>query len=441
VNATDKAFDARQGAAARGGGVLPPVVVMNPYYSGLGIARSLAGRGIAVHALTWERGVPGTRSRYFRRVLNAPNGRDEPEALCQFLVALAPTFATKPVLFPTRDFDVLFLDRFRVPLAEGYLLPQPADSPIMRMMDKLELARVAATLDIAVPKTASCASVADIEREAAAMHFPLIAKPRFALQWRYGDSWQRVGQQKAFIVESIDALHALYARLAGVTPEILVQEYVPGADHDIVVCCAVAGRDGTAKGYFTGRKLRQSPPLVGTGCVVEALAVDEIVAPTMALLSAFGYSGIAEVEYKHDRASGKYYLIEINPRHWDQHELGTLVGINITWLAYADLIGRSLAPCVPEYRNGRRCRWIAERELAIDIGRNAFESVTEARPGERLAAGWRATRQALGETRAALYGTNIYGHASVRDPLPGITAGWQLVRDVSATCVGRLRKG
>jgi predicted ATP-grasp superfamily ATP-dependent carboligase len=371
-------------------------------------------------------------------VLDAPNGRDEPEALCEFLVALAPTFASKPVLFPTRDFDVLFLDRFKATLAQDYVLPQPADSPIMRMMDKLELARVASSLAIAVPKTASCASVADLEREAGTMRFPIVAKPRFALQWRYGDSWQRVGQQKAFIAESLDALRALYERLAPVTPEILVQEYVPGEDHDIVVCCAVIGRDGVPKGYFTGRKLRQSPPLVGTGCVVEALAIDAIVAPTMAILAAFGYSGIAEVEYKCDRASGTYYLIEINPRHWDQHELGTLAGINITWLAYADLTGRPLASCTPRYRNG--ARWIAERELAVDIGRNAFESVASARRGERLAAGCRATRQALREGRAAVSGTIIYGHSRLRDPLPGMAAGWQLLRDTSAACVNRLRK-
>ena len=441
MNATDVASDRMARASALAEHPQPPVLVLNPYYSGLGIARSLAGRGVPVHALTWESGVPGSRSRYFERVLDAPNGRDEPEALCEFLVALAPTFATKPVLFPTRDFDVLFLDRFRAPLAQRYVLPQPADSPIMRMMDKLELARVASSLDIAVPKTASCASAVDIEREAATMRFPLIAKPRFALQWRYGDSWQRVGQQKAFIVESVDALRTLYDRLAAVTPEILLQEYVPGEDHDIVVCCCVIGRDGVSKGHFTGRKLRQSPPLVGTGCVVAALAIDAVVAPTIALLGAFGYSGIAEVEYKFDRASGTYYLIEINPRHWDQHELGTLVGINITWLAYADLIGRPLAPCTPEYRNGARYRWIAERELAVDIGRAAFESVAKTRGAERLPAGWRAARQALSETRAALAGRKIYGHASLRDPLPGMTAGWQLLRDVSAACVNRVRKG
>src|SRR5438309_6379157 len=60
----------------------PPVFVMNPYYSGIGIARSLYGRGVQVLALTSERGAPGARSSYFDGVYLVPNGRDEPEQLC-----------------------------------------------------------------------------------------------------------------------------------------------------------------------------------------------------------------------------------------------------------------------------------------------------------------------------------------------------------------------
>ena len=120
---------------------LPTALVMNPYYTGLGIARALRGLRVPIVALCSEAGVPGARSRYFDRVLTAPNGRDEPEALCDFLVKAGAGFPCKPVVFPTRDFDVIFLERFHDALAPWYVLPQPDDSPILRMMDKLELAR------------------------------------------------------------------------------------------------------------------------------------------------------------------------------------------------------------------------------------------------------------------------------------------------------------
>ncbi len=128
--------------------VMPPVVVMNPYYSGVGIARALRGRHVPIVALTSETDIPGARSRCFDRVLNAPNGRDEPEALRDFLLKAADGFPCKPVLFPTRDFDVIFLEQYRDTLAPRYVLPQPDHSPILRMMDKLELAEVATKLGL-----------------------------------------------------------------------------------------------------------------------------------------------------------------------------------------------------------------------------------------------------------------------------------------------------
>jgi len=131
------------GASPILGAPLPPVFVMNPYYSGLGIARSLYGRGVRVYALAWERDAPGLRSRYFHGVHQVPNGRDEPERLLDRLLDIRSRHAERPVLFPTRDFDLLFLHEHRETLAPHYVLPQPEDSPILRMMDKFELATVA----------------------------------------------------------------------------------------------------------------------------------------------------------------------------------------------------------------------------------------------------------------------------------------------------------
>ena len=418
----------------------PTVLVMNPYYTGLGIARALRGIGVPIVALSSEPDVPGARSRYFSEVLMAPNGRDEPEALCDFLVKAGAGFPRKPVVFPTRDFDVIFLERFHDALAPWYVLPQPGHSPILRMMDKLELAEVAMKLGLPTPRTASCNSAEDLESKASAMRFPVIAKPRYAFQWRQQGLWEKVGAQKAFIVDSREELRHLYSRLAAVTEEVLLQEYIPGVDMDIVVCCVYIGRDGRPKGHFTGRKLKQSPPLVGTGCVVEAIDCPAIVPPTFALLDAFGYTGIAEVEFKLDNATGTYYLIEINPRHWDQHELGTLVGINISRLAYEDMLGLESSPAMPTYPAGKRCLWIAERELAFDMGRNVLASIAAAPGAGSLRRGMSAAGQAWRETSALVRGRRIYAMSRLSDPLPGARAGWSLVKDAFQALGRRLRK-
>ena len=425
-----------EGRAARAPVAHPPVFVMNPYYTGLGIARSLRGSGVRVVALTSEDNAPGVRSRCFDAVERVPNGRDDAAGLRDALVRLANGLPEKPVLFPTRDFDVLFLAEHHAALAPLYVLPQPPSSPILRMMDKLELARVAEGLGIACPVTVACASPAELDRAIATLPFPVIVKPRFAHQWRRAGLWERIGGQKAFIVETPDALRTLYARLAGIAAEVLIQEYVPGDDADIAVCCCYVDATGRLLGQFTARKLRQNPPLVGTGSVIEATPIAPLVAPSVDLLRAFGYAGIAEIEFKHDRARDRYSLIEINPRHWDQHELGRLVGINITRLAYADLVGEEASPCTPDYRAGERYKWIAEEELARSVLRNLWHA---ARLTDPSATGGRFARmgQVLRDAADLWRGRRIFATARFDDPLPGILTALRTTAGLAGALLGR----
>src|SRR5581483_12048598 len=107
--------------------ILPPVFVMNLYYTGIGIARNLYGYGVRVYGLSSEKDAPGVKSRFFDGVYEVPNGRDEPEALYRRLLEIREHYTTPPVIFPTRDFDILFLHQYREQLAPFYRLPQPQD--------------------------------------------------------------------------------------------------------------------------------------------------------------------------------------------------------------------------------------------------------------------------------------------------------------------------
>ena len=428
-------------AAAKGAFAVsrPAVLVMNPYYSGIGIARCLSrASDVPVIALTSEPDTPGAKSRYFDEVHVVPNGRDEPERLFQRVVEIAREQSTKPVIFPTRDFDILFLHEYREALEPFVLLPQAAGSPILRMMDKLELAAVSMDAGISTPRTVSCRSLDAIEREALALQFPVVIKPRFAYQWRRKGHWEQVGAQKAIIARTPSELQETYRRVESVTDEVILQEYVPGTDSDIVVCCCYMNRVQDMIGYFTGRKLRQTPPLTGTGAVVEAIDVPPILDFSRRLLRAFGYSGLAEIEYKHDKSTDTYRLIEINPRHWDQHELGTLVDVNLTWLAYADMTGLKPVACTPRYEHGQRYKWIAETELLREAARNLC---LDLRSGdERHRSRIEPIRRAGAELGALLAGRKVFGLSKFTDPMPGLIALFRLAKDALRSLVKRARR-
>jgi predicted ATP-grasp superfamily ATP-dependent carboligase len=308
------------------------------------------------------------------------------------------------------------------------------------MMDKLELANVATKIQIPVPQTSSCASSAELQALLPDMKFPVIIKPRFAYQWRRKGVWDAVGAQKAIIVESAEKLQTEYERLAQFTQEVLLQEYIAGDDRDIVVCGVYIDQAGNVQGHFTGRKLRQNPPLVGTGSIVEACEVDAIVAPSTALLKAFGYAGLAEIEYKLDKNNGKYRLIEINPRHWDQHELGNLVGVNLTWIAYQDLVGMTATKVTPNYGGATTFRWIAETELLQAIVTNLYLQLRSLRNSKtRTRDYFRAVGRTIQDLAGLLRGKKVCGVLSLRDPVPSVLLCSRLLRNAFSFVGRRLR--
>jgi predicted ATP-grasp superfamily ATP-dependent carboligase len=393
---------------------------MNLYYTGIGIARNLDGLGMDVFGLSAEPDAPGMRSRFFRHVYAVPSSRDEPRALYERLMQIRQEHALAPVVFPTRDADVLFLHDHTDPLTGLYCLP-PSREAASLLMDKLRLAALAQECDIAVPKTALCSSEVELERAAAVFAFPLVIKPRMAEEWRRRGAWEEVGARKAILVDTLAQLRDEYRKVAAVSREVLLQEYVAGEDSDIVVCCCCIGRDGRWLGHFTGKKLRQNPPLFGTGCLVEATPVPEIIEPSRSLLEACRYSGLAEVEFKRDRASGRFVLIEINPRHWDQHELGRLVGVNLTRIAYEDWIGLLPEPCLPDVGT-RRPRWIAEREALFLIARNTARKLAgEGARGGSIGSRARILKAALAEVFDIFFRKpRLFSILNSRDPVPSV---------------------
>jgi predicted ATP-grasp superfamily ATP-dependent carboligase len=119
----------------------------------------------------------------------------------------------------------------------------------------------------------------------------------------------------------------------------MVQELIPGGDDTLYTVGSYVARDGRPLGVFSGRKLRQTPPGIGTCRVGEAVWVQDAVDAALRLLEAFDYFGLSQVEFKRDPRDGKFKLMEINPRLWQWHGLATACGVDLPRIAHADLAG------------------------------------------------------------------------------------------------------
>ena len=376
-----------------------PAVVMNMYYTGLGIARSLGERGVPVIGLSATRGVYGNFTRY-ARIIRCGDSREEPELLLRQLLELSRTLGQRAVLFPTRDHDLVFLERFRAELEPHYSLVMPSSAALERCLNKWETYVVARATGISTPRSWIAESLEEVRVAADQISFPCVLKPLAAHHWRSGVNWELVGARKAISIASRHELLAEYATTARADRRVLIQELVPGGDDCLVIAACYVDRSGRFRGGFNTQKVVQSPALFGTGCIVQSADRPELFERTIRLLQALEFTGIAEVEYKRDAADGDYKLIEVNPRPWDQHRLGSACGVDLVYLAYCDHAGLP----VPEVRARFTARkWIAEDTLLLTLLRTLWR---------REGGVSTLLHHARGRRQFAIW--------SVRDPLPAL---------------------
>lgn len=316
---------------------LPPAIVLSLYEIGLGIARSLGRRGTEVIGIVSKRDAPGNASRYCK-VEYGPDLRDAPDACADYLLAVAGRLGRRAILFPTSDADLLFLDRYREALSESFVLAIPPCEPLHLLMEKGQLAAFAESCGVDSPITRRIGSLHELDAVSDELVYPAVLKPVYANDWRAPHVWKAVGRRKAIKVDTHEACRDTYGRLASVVPHALVQEWIPGSDDGCFVLGIVMGSSKVPLAAFTARKLVQYPPGFGIGCLVRAEEHREVYERGLKLLNAAGYRGVAEVEFKRDSRTGEYRLVEVNPRHWDQHALGHTVGQDITWASYCDML-------------------------------------------------------------------------------------------------------
>ena len=139
--------------------------------------------------------------------------------------------------------------------------------------------------------------------------------------------------------------------------EPLLQEVIPGDDATLWTVGSYTDAAGAALGLFCGRKLVQMPRGFGTCRVGEARWREDVVEQALTLLTALGFHGIAQTEFRLDPRDGRFKLMEVNPRLWQWHGLARACGVDLPRIAYLDVLGRPPRPVRsgPEH-DGRR--WV-----------------------------------------------------------------------------------
>jgi predicted ATP-grasp superfamily ATP-dependent carboligase len=404
----------------------PLAVVMNMFYTGLGIARTLGEHGVPVLGLSSTR-IYGNYTRY-AKVRFCPDSRQQPESLLVYLLGLGQELGERAVIFPTRDDDVLFLDRHREVLSAHFDLLIPRREVISACLDKWATHTWAIKAGVPAPWCRLVQNWNDLSDTVREISFPCVIKPMSSHLWKQNQNWDTVGGRKAFAVHSPEELLAEYGRIHQADPRVLLQEMIPGDDDQLFIAACYLDKSSNPVAQFTAQKLVQSPALFGTGCIVQSIDRSELIEPALTVLQSMGFTGIAEVEFKWDVHTSEFKLIEINPRPWDQHRLGNACGVDLIYIAYCEYTGLPL-PSIHQSTPG--CKWIAEDVFLMSAVRML----------------WRRDPNILELFRQAR-GKRIYGIWSAKDKLPFLNyflsflpkLAWDGLRHCANVLFRRLRK-
>jgi len=143
--------------------------------------------------------------------------------------------------------------------------------------------------------------------------------------------------RRAIRVTGVEQAEAVCRDILPLAPDLVVQEWIEGPDDHIYFCLQYYGEGGATVSSFTGRKLRSWPPQTGsTASCLPAPEVADILEPlTQDFFSKARFIGMCSMEFKRDRRTGAFFMIEptIGRADW-QEEVATLNGANIALAAY-----------------------------------------------------------------------------------------------------------
>ncbi|MCP5383570.1 MAG: carboxylate--amine ligase [Altererythrobacter sp.] len=293
---------------------------------GLTVLRELGAHGLEVICVGRGRQSLGRNSRYCHTFVERPPG-----AISGWLAALVAEHSVTAVMAVSEG-DLLQLARLKGTL-KNCTLAVPDSDKLALVLDKQATLAAARTTGIDVPSSWQPENSDELAAKAAEIDYPV------AIKWAdppaVADRLSQAGLEleKVEYADDAGALLAILHRYDAFGAYPLVQSYCPG--YGLGQMLNMKG--GKATLHFQHRRLREWPISggVSTCCKAEPLSQHrEQMVKSEKLLRQIGWEGPAMVEYRHDPASGKYWLMEINGRFWGSIPLAHHARAEFGWEAY-----------------------------------------------------------------------------------------------------------
>lgn len=379
---------------------LQQAVVLGGYQAGLAVVDGLAAGGVAAHLVVSSPAEFARSSRRLAGCTLSVDPEDRAEEYLESLEHLVPDGA-RPWLVPTSDETLGLVARHRDRLREHFEITTMDADRVDAVLDKERTYELASVAGIAVPRSYTPTSEAELRQACEALGFPMLIKPRES--HRYFARFQRK------MVKAQDAPAAVTAwreaSEAGIG--VLAQEFIRGPDRNGANYNSYI-RDGKTIAEFTAAKRRIYPREIGFPAIVVSRRLADLMVVGRRLHAAFGTSGFSCAEFKLDERDGAWKLMEINARHNLSGRLAISCGVNFPLIDYA--VAHGHPPPAPRRTAREGVYWV---NLTPDLKSCLSE------------------RRARREYAMSLRREHVFDVLDARDPRPLLTRLWSRATDRS----------
>lgn len=312
--------------------------------SALTVSRSLDRLGYSVVLASSEKRPLASYSNSIQQHFVYPDPLVDIDAFIDWIEQAANT-GQYQLIIPVTERSLVpiknALDRF-----PSSLIAMPHVESLDAVLDKAETFRVAESLNIPVPRGTEVTSL-DQLRALDWLEFPVVIKPVASVA-SSGTVSKQLRVDYAFGIEELRSKASQYLDYG----RVILQQRVAG----VGVGVELLANHGEVLYAFQHQRLHEVPLTGGGSTLRQSVPLDSrLLEASKKLLKALHWHGVAMVEFKQDRDSGQFYIMEINGRFWGSLPLAVVAGADFPAMLVQMLL-EGKTDFSQDYREGIVCR-------------------------------------------------------------------------------------
>lgn len=284
--------------------------------------------------LAWKIGMQDRvfKSKYIHRMIDIPSAENDPSSYINSLIDLIKSKEYDLILpFGNNACHEIALAQDRIREHTRLLSPRPESHMIA--FDKFAMAEHCRSAGLSTPWTTSINDERDLEGISNEAAFPLVLKTRSGAGISSPVKFAQTYEELVAFYREFQAAYLKSNQELSFAP--IIQEYIPGLIQD---ACTLSV-NGEMIAFLSQIRQRMYPITGGVGAINLTTTNRRLEAAAVKVLKSLNWSGPAQLEYKFDKRSHTYQLIEMNPKLWGTLDLSIRSGVNFPVLIRNLLMG------------------------------------------------------------------------------------------------------